>query len=1028
MGNVPGKPDVSRVYARFVQAAEAGPDRPAVIEASGATTTYGELAAAARQVGASLAAAGFRPGDRAAVVWTVGLPTVAAILGVLDAGGTYVPIDPDAPDGRWDFLLADAAPVAVLTSAPAHSARIRAIRPHAKSVSTVRDLELFTTDAAPADGDVDGCYLIYTSGSTGVPKGVVITHHNLQATLDAGCAVINAGVNDRWSVFHSFSFDFSVWELFGPLVTGGAAVLVPPSARRDPALFKELLDRTAVTVLSQTPGAFRGLVGHYADATAGSLRVVVFGGERLDPAVLAPWFARHGDETPELINMYGITECTIHVTYRRIRVGDAARPVSPIGRPFPHLTVHLLDPDGTAITAPGVVGELYVSGAGVASGYLNRAPETAAAFVPDTFPGGARRMYRTGDLARWDERGELLYEGRRDRQLKIRGHRIEPGEIQAALATLGYSDTLATVGTDEAGHARLVVYVVTEESGVERAILGQLRDTLPGYLVPSRIVLIRGLPLTPNGKIDEAALPEAFPAAAAPAEASPAGDPREALLRDVWTDVLGVDGIEGDDDFFDIGGDSLLAIRVVAAVTTGGYPMTVEDLYRGRTLTAVAAGLVAADPVAGAEAGPAPVTRLPATRTQQGILFEARVHRARALYHDFASLLVEARWDAARLRRALRTTTARQPTLRTAFESTATGMYQTVTPEVDVECTVVDLRTDDPRGADPLRRLWMDAERRRGFVMSRPPLFRAQAVVLSDDVFRLTLSFHHAVLDGWSVGLVAGELVRAYLDDTDPASHAPASPTLMSVYAEAEEAACRSDVTIAYWRDYLTGLTRADFARVPDVGAPGEVVIMPFATGDLAAIRAIARSSRTSVKNVLLTVHLVALAAVCSVGPAVSSAVVTSARPAIPGADTVAGLFLTTLPVTLRVASATWRDALRAVGDREVAHLPHRRFPAAEMARLAPDAVPNTLFNFTDFHHLSPRDGRRLPVLDYVETDLNNFDLSADYSAVGATLQLTARADLSRVPVRTSSAYVTAVRSALDRLTAGGGDLDSTVL
>ncbi len=534
---VPGEGGRLCLHRRFEAQVDRAPEAIA-LSIEGERLTYAELDAWANRIARHLRASGVRAGDRVALLLERSIGMVAAILGVLKAGAAYVPIDPTSPAERIAFLREDSG-AALLIGA--------------------EDLEAAQgQDAGRLDVPVDPdfpAYVIYTSGSTGRPKGVVVTHANVDRLLTATDPWFHFNAEDVWTLFHSYAFDFSVWEIWGALLYGGRLVVVPYWVSRSPEAFFDLLAAERVTVLNQTPSAFRQLLwaseGKPADL---ALRYVIFGGEALEPASLAPWIARYGDRL-RLINMYGITETTVHVTWRPVGEGDLSGG-SRIGIPIPDLAVHLLD--GALQPVPvGVQGEIHVGGAGLALGYLGRPELTAERFVPDPFSGtpGAR-LYRSGDLARRLPDGDLEYLGRADQQVKIRGFRIELGEIEAALAGQpGVREAVVLARSDRS----LVAYVTGED--LDPAVLRQaLAERLPDYMIPAAFVFLEALPLTGNGKIDRKALPAPEAVAAPAAERREARDPLEAWLLGQYRAALGVPAgreIGIDDDFFALGGTSI---------------------------------------------------------------------------------------------------------------------------------------------------------------------------------------------------------------------------------------------------------------------------------------------------------------------------------------------------------------------------------------------------------------------------------------------------------------------------------------
>ncbi|MFF9222212.1 amino acid adenylation domain-containing protein, partial [Streptomyces viridosporus] len=397
-------------------------------------------------------------------------------------------------------------------------------------------------------------YMIYTSGSTGRPKGVVVEHRSVVRLFAATEGWFGFGREDVWTLFHSYAFDFSVWEIGGALLYGGRLVVVSPEERTSPEALLRLLVRERVTVLSQTPSAFYQLMQADAEHPGVGdglvLRRVVFGGEPLDPGRLVGWYRRHAPDAPVLVNMYGITETTVHVTYRELDpVLAAGAAGSVIGERIPDLRLYVLD-EFLRPVPPGVAGELYVAGRGVARGYWARAGLTAGRFVADPFAVGGR-MYRSGDVVRWTRDGELVFVGRADGQVKVRGYRIEVGEVESALLRHpAVAQAAVTVREDRPGDRRLVAYVVpgAGQAGVP-ALREWLGGFLPGYMIPSAQVTLERLPLTANGKLDRRALPAPSPEQSAGGGRRPRG-PREEILCALFAQVLGVDEVGIDDGFF----------------------------------------------------------------------------------------------------------------------------------------------------------------------------------------------------------------------------------------------------------------------------------------------------------------------------------------------------------------------------------------------------------------------------------------------------------------------------------------------
>ncbi|OMB87915.1 non-ribosomal peptide synthetase [Mycolicibacterium conceptionense] len=556
--------------------------------------TYGELDEASNRLAQWLSAKGARPGQRVAMLLPRDADAVVAILAVVKTGAAYVPIDPAHPDARIEFVLADAAPVVALTTAQLRTRLESSGVPVLEIDDPASGTELPAALADPvvAAAPDDIAYIIYTSGTTGAPKGVAVTHRNVTALLEALGGELAAG--RVWSQCHSLAFDYSVWEIWGPLLSGGRLLVVPDAVVRSPEDLHALLVSERVNVLSQTPSAFYAL--QTADALAPDLgrrlelQTVVFGGEALEPQRLSPWMRSH-PEAPRLVNMYGITETTVHASYRQIGAADVDDNSSPIGVPLQHLAFFVLD-EWMRQVPVGVVGELYVAGAGLAAGYVGRPDLSSTRFVACPFGAPGQRMYRTGDLVRWGADGQLRYVGRADKQVKIRGYRIELGEVQAALAALdGVTQAAVIAREDRPGDKRLVGYITG--SADPAAARSALAERLPAYMVPTAVVALDALPLTVNGKLDTRALPspeyQDAEAYRAPHDAV------EQILTGIYAQVLGVERVGVDDSFFDLGGDSISSMQVVARARAAGLVCRPRDVLVEQTVARLARVVVSAD-------------------------------------------------------------------------------------------------------------------------------------------------------------------------------------------------------------------------------------------------------------------------------------------------------------------------------------------------------------------------------------------------------------------------------------------------
>lgn len=586
----------------FAEQVASGPDRPAVTSAEG-TLSYQALDARADALAQRLRQAGVQAGDIVALNISRGSQMVAGLLAVLKADAAYLPIDPGVPRARLDHLVERSGAVLLLTDRHDRSgpgANVMLIDADDGSA----DLPAMRTTSDPATAE-RLAYVIYTSGSTGEPKGVRVTHANVLALLAQMDSVVDVSEADVWTVFHSLAFDFSVWEIWGALTHGCRLVVVDEETAKSPAAFVRLLRDERVSVLNQTPSAFLSLMR--ADATdplsLPDLRVVILGGERVSLPALADWLRRHAEGQPKLINMYGITECTVFASHRLLTGDDLARPdVSPIGVPLPGNEFHVLDADGRPVDGDDD-GELFVVGPTVSAGYVDRKLEATERFPRVTGSKG-RRAYRTGDLVRRRPDGDYLYIGRNDRQLKVRGYRVDPNEVERHLSTLDQIGAAVVTDRDYGeGDVRLVAHLVPPPGRAADAewrerVVAEARTTLvrvlPPSLCPSVYETRDAMPLTTSGKADLSAL-AAGTRQSTSDPSLPAGDSLTARITEIWQRLLGVEEVGVDDDFFDLGGTSLTLTKMFDEIRDAfGHPIDIQVLLDGATVAVLSAAVTAA--------------------------------------------------------------------------------------------------------------------------------------------------------------------------------------------------------------------------------------------------------------------------------------------------------------------------------------------------------------------------------------------------------------------------------------------------
>ncbi|KWT63937.1 non-ribosomal peptide synthetase [Streptomyces albus subsp. albus] len=992
------------LHEQFAVQAASRPDAVA-LTFEGAQLTYGELEARANRLAHRLRAAGAGREDLVAICLHRGIDLVVATLAALKVGAGYLPLDPSHPTERLDYLVHDAAARVVVTeraltghlSARAPGGTVVLDDPAEQDRLAALPDRAPTTDAHPDDL----AYVIYTSGSTGRPKGVQVTHRNVVRLLTTAEEVFRFGPDDVWTLFHSYAFDVSVWEMWGALLHGGRLLVVSQATARSPWETAELMAAEGVTVLSQTPSAFRNLV-ELTDRDEPvldrlQLRLVVFGGEMLDVGMLRPWWRRFGDRAPRLVNMYGITETTVHVTCRPLGLDDLDGHRSPIGHPLSDLTLHVMD-DRMRPVPVGVPGELYVGGAGVTRGYLGLPSLTAERFVPDPFGPPGSRLYRSGDRARVLPNGDIGFVGRTDRQVKIRGFRIELGEVEACLADHPHlKAAVATVHEPTPGDRTLVAYVVPQDGAavVVANLRRYLATRLPGHMVPGILMPVPKLPLTPNGKLDHKALPtpdrsqgqlpDSF---VAPRTAA------EQAMAAAWTEVLDERRISVHDNFFALGGDSMHAVRLIGKLRSRGFRHSVQDLFRHQSIAELAAS-DAASRTAEEEGGVAPfaligaedrakvpagiVDAYPLSRVQAGMAYEMLADSGRRLYHNVTSYLVrdDGAFDADALTAAVDAVVARHEVLRTSFDlKTFSEPLQLVHATARAECGHADLRDESAEARRSAMDQFRRDERERLFAPGEAPLIRVHVHRVADHRFYLSLTEHHAVLDGWSHNSVISEIIAGYraLRAGRQPQAAPHPAVRFADFVAQERRSLDGPEDRAFWASRLRESVRLTIPPAwADPEGPGDYHLrVPYRQLE-PDLRRLATLSEASLKSVLLAAHL-AVWRTFAEDHAFSSALVSNGRAEVEGGDQVRGMFLNPVPLVAPDGARTWRELVRQVFAREVELWPHRRFPMPQLQLefSQGERLFDVAFNYLDFHVL---DREAVDTSDVTDISLNEFPL-----------------------------------------------------
>ncbi|MGW5116894.1 amino acid adenylation domain-containing protein [Streptomyces noursei] len=958
----------ARLHEAFERVVADHPGRIAVSDGA-ERLDYVELNARANRLAHCLRGRGVEPGDRVGLLLERGAAQVVAVLAVLKTGAAYVPVNPADPADRRDLVLGDAQVRVVLRDEDVAAAVTPGAWPE--------------RNPAFAGSVEDPAYVIFTSGSTGRPKGVEVTHRNVAALFAATAGTFGFRPDDVWTGFHSYAFDFSVWETWGALLHGGRLVVVPQAIARAPARFADLLVREEVTIVSQTPSALAQLTPALAELAqpAEHLRWVVLGGEALQPHHVAHWFERANAPGARLCNMYGITETTVHVTAHQIDSADAF-PHSIIGRPLPHLAVAVLDPYGAPVPI-GVVGEMVVGGAGVANGYVGHPELTARRFAPGPVPDDTSPWYRTGDLARWRADGTLEYQGRSDDQVKIRGFRIEPGEVRhALLAHPQVRDCAVIAHQDPETPPHLVAYVVGEAGPAEaRAFLGA---RLPAHLVPAVIMSLDALPLTSNGKVDRRALPRPRAEAERTAAHTAPDTDAQRLLAGAWREVLGVPDVSQEDNFFALGGDSIRSVQVSGLLHQHGYELDLEAFFTTPLLAELAAHLKPLD--GSAETGVrAPFDLVPAadrdylpaglddaypmTSMQLAMVFHMEADPGRRPYQNVNSYRMSGDFDEKAFVAALTELIHRHPVLRTSFDLVSfSEPMQLVHRDAPVPLAVEDLRAVGE--SEQLSRVTDLAlhEWSVPFDLATAPMLRVVVQRLAEDVYQLTLVEHHAILDGWSFTSLLAELLQrhAALRD-DPASPPPPAPTsLFRDYVALEAATRASAASQEFWARRMSGVrpTRLGTAeRGAGRGADTGVLERALPEALAAHVPVFAAANGVGAKSVALAAHVAALSRMARTHEVVTGLTVNGRL--ADGAGTEArGVFLNTVPLRVPLDGETWTSLVRAVHQQESEITPHRRMPYSQIARHLADPTLDCSFTFNRFHALGHLPSAQTRIVD----------------------------------------------------------------
>jgi len=994
------------------------PGERTAVASEGGTLSYAEFDAAVNHIAQLLRDRRVERDECVAVMVPRSAELIVAIHGILRAGAAYVPIDPDYPAIRVRTIVEDSG------------ARVIVAGPEFAEIADELGVDRIGPSIAGADpvepvaSPEDLAYVIYTSGSTGRPKGVMVERRSVVNRLRWMQRRYPLGGDDVILQKTPVTFDVSVWELMWWAMAGASVALLEPGGQRDPRKIVAAVQRHRVTVMHFVPsmlGPFLDQLEAQPDSMhqLASLRLVFCSGEALTPALVERFNRVFGAiGVPRLVNLYGPTEATVDVSYFDC---PSLGPVDavPIGKPIDNTTLLVLDERGNPCPL-GVVGELNIGGVGLARGYRGRDDLTAVAFVSDERVSGGRR-YRTGDLARWRADGNLEFLGRIDDEVKVRGNRVSPGEVQAAMESCpGVRSAVVIAEPTDAHGTYLIGYFVGEFVSVDQ--LGtHVAERLPAYMIPTKFVELSALPLSASGKVDRRALPR--PGAPDRSDVAPR-TPAEVALAEVFAYVLKVESVGIHDNFFTAGGDSILALAIRTEAEKRGIAIDLEELFARPTIAELAepssrqapkpegvtdafALLPPGDRAALHEAEDA----FPATALQLGMLFHSIERAESTMYKDVFRYRVATPWREEEFTDAFDRLVARHPALRSSFD-----LSQHSVP-VQVVRSRVPRAFDVVPGADDAHvRDYMAAGHAHSYDFGSAPLYSLRAFVGDEDV-DLVFAFHHAILDGWSVANLMRELLQDYLFqlgiDVPPIDTEVHSATMLAEYVRLEKEARKSAAAKEFWRQALEGSHATTLAshvahQSPATGDPVVTILIPQCVQDAAG--ELAKSRGLSLKSVLLAAHCLTVQRLSGEAD-VTTGLVTHGRPGRAGAETAAGMFLNTIPIRLDDKSATWLDVVEHVTEFERASHRYRRYPLQAMQSDAGRPLFNTAFNFVNYHPLAELAGTTgVELIDFDVHEQTNFALlaTAGIDSCGQRLFLRVNGDPQNVTATQAHEYANA--------------------
>jgi amino acid adenylation domain-containing protein len=933
--------------------------------------TYRELNRRTNLLAHYLQATGVGPEARVGVCMERSIEMAVGLLAVLKAGGAYMPLEPDHPKERLGGMIESSGAQFLLTQ---EKLLTKLPRGEGRRLCLDTEWELVARESQEEIIDDVGAenlaYVIYTSGSTGAPKGAMNTHRGICNRLLWMQDVYQLGPADR--VLHKtpFGFDVSVWEIFWPLITGACIVIARPGGHQECDYLVELIVDHRISVLHFVPTMLGVFLKEPGLERCGHLKQVFCSGEAMSTGLQERFFARLN---AKLHNLYGPTEAAIDVTFWACQ-DSIHHQVVPIGRPIANTQIYILDQHLQAISAD-VPGELYIGGDGLARGYFRSPEQTAERFIPNPFGEElSSRLYKTGDVCRYLTDGNIEFLGRVDHQVKIRGLRIELGEIEAALSRHAVvRESIVVVREDD--RERLAAYVVpnpgfTVTSG---ALQAHLEDKLPRYMIPSAFVALEALPVTSNGKVDRKRLPSLStqrPELDQPFIAARTREER--MLAEIWSSVLGVEEVGIHDNFFELGGDSMRSIQVLGRAKESGINFSLQQLFQYQTIHGLTSEFSVSEDNAINTKVVQPYSLIseddrrqmpgkvedayPLTMLQAGMMFHSEYNPDTSIYHDIFGYHLQLRFDFKSISEALRRLAIRHEVLRTAFDLTSFSRpLQLVYNEVQVPLEITDIRHLSADLQEESLAAWVEEERGRMFEWSSAPLLRFHIHLRTEETFQFTVSFHHAMLDGWSVASMLTELFRDYLSLLSGSSVPIEKPKIaFRDYVALETEALESEECRHYWIEKLGDRTATILPRrpasLPKRARRVYTQEIPLTVEVYEKLTRVSNSTSLPIKSLLLASHIKVLSLLSGQSD-ILTGLSSNGRPEDIDGDRVLGLFLNTLPFRMKLPADSWIGLAKEVFQVERELLPYRRFPLPEIQRLlGGQPMFEATFNFVHFH------------------------------------------------------------------------------